>query len=92
MIVYTEVECKLYEGHSLKTKRSIVKRMIAKLRKDFNVAVAELDYQNLWQRIKLGIVTISNETVHAEQIIQEVLKVIDSYPELERTITDIEQL
>lgn len=92
MIVYAEVECVLYDGHSLKDKRSVIKRLIAKLRKDLNIAVAELDYQDLWQRTKLGIVTISNTQVHADQIIQEVFRVIDTYPEVERTITNIEQL
>lgn len=92
MILYSEVECRLYESFSLKDKRSIIKRMIAKLRKEYNVAVAELDYHDLWQRTKLGIVTISNERLHAEQMIQEVMRVIDSFPELERTITSIEQL
>lgn len=92
MILYSEVECRLYESFSLKDKRSIIKRMIAKLRKEYNVAVAELDYHDLWQRTKLGIVTISNERLHAEQMMQEVMRVIDSFPELERTITSIEQL
>lgn len=92
MIVYSEVECKLYDGHSLKEKRSVIKRLISRIRRDFNVAVAELDYHDLWQRTKLGIVTVSNERIHAEQMIQEVLRVIDSYPELERTITEIELL
>jgi len=92
MIVYAEVECMLYEGQSLKEKRSIIKRINAKLRKSFNVSVAELDYLDLWQRTKFGIVTISNERVHAEQVIQSVLAVIDSFPELERTITHIDRL
>ncbi|HLS61410.1 MAG TPA: DUF503 domain-containing protein [Virgibacillus sp.] len=92
MIVYAEVECMLYEGQSLKEKRSVIKRINAKLRKDFNVSVAELDYLDLWRRTKLGIVTISNEHVHAEQVIQSVLAVIDSFPELERTITHIDRL
>jgi len=92
MIVYAEVECMLYEGQSLKEKRSIIKRINAKLRKSFNVSVAELDYLDLWQRTKFGIVTISNERVHAEQVIQSVFAVIDSFPELERTITHIDRL
>lgn len=92
MIVFAEVECKLYEGNSLKNKRSIVKRMIHKIQNDFNVSIAEVDYQNLWQRIKFGIVTISNEWTHAEKTIQQVLQVIDSFPELERTITHVERL
>lgn len=92
MIVYAEVECMLYEGNSLKEKRSLMKRMTAKLRKDFNVSIAELDYHDLWQRTKLGIVTISNEQVFSEKVIQGVLDAIDSFPELERTITNIERL
>ncbi|MBP2256233.1 DUF503 domain-containing protein [Virgibacillus alimentarius] len=92
MIIYAEVECKFYEGRSLKQKRSVIKRLIAKLRKDFNVSVTELAYHDLWQRTKLGIVTISNNKIHAEQMMQEVLKVIDTYPELERTITEVEYL
>ncbi|GGJ44403.1 hypothetical protein GCM10007111_03080 [Virgibacillus kapii] len=82
----------MYEGRSLKQKRSVIKRLISKLKHDFNVAVTELDYHDLWQRTKLGIVTISTEQKHAEQVIQGVLRVIDSYTELERTITDVEKI
>ncbi|WP_373896048.1 DUF503 domain-containing protein [Virgibacillus natechei] len=92
MIIYAEVECMMYDGHSLKAKRSIIKRLLAKLRNNFNVATTELDYHDLWQRTKLGIVTISTSDTHAEQIIQEVLRVIDTYSELERTITDVERI
>lgn len=92
MIVYAEVECMFYEGNSLKEKRSFMKRITAKLRKDFNVSIAELDYHDLWQRTKLGIVTISNERVFSEQVIQGVLDIIDSFPEIERTITNIERI
>lgn len=91
MIVYAEVECMLYDGHSLKQKRSVLKRLIHKLRNELNVAVAELDYHNLWQRTKLGMVTISNQSTHAEQIIQSALKIVDQFPELERTITHVDE-
>lgn len=92
IIVCAEVECKLYEGQSMKDKRSIVKRVQAKLRKEFNVAISEVDYHDLWQRIKFGIVTVSNEWVHAEQVMNEVLRTIDSFPEYERTLTTIDRL
>ncbi|HLS07177.1 MAG TPA: DUF503 domain-containing protein [Bacillota bacterium] len=92
MIYYAEVECFLYQEQSLKEKRSLMKRLIHKLRQQMNVSVAELDYHDLWQRTKLGIVTISNEAVHAEQIIQEALRLIDSFSDLERTLTHIERL
>lgn len=92
MIIYAEVECVLYEGNSLKSKRSLLKRIIHKIRNELNVSISEIDYQNLWQRIKFGIVTVSNEKVHAEKVIQQALAIIDSFPELERTITEIEQI
>ncbi|WP_096269848.1 DUF503 domain-containing protein [Paucisalibacillus globulus] len=90
MIISLEVECILYDGHSLKDKRSVIKRLLARLRRDFNVAVTELEYHDLWQRTKLGIVTITNERNHGEQVMQEVLRVIDTYSELERTVTNVE--
>ncbi|MFD1037944.1 DUF503 domain-containing protein [Virgibacillus byunsanensis] len=92
MIVFAEVECILYEGQSLKAKRSVIKPVLAKLRKELNVAVTELDYHNLWQRTKFGIVTISNDKIHAEQVVQEALRIIDTYPTLERTITNVEEV
>lgn len=92
MILYAEIECVLYNSHSLKEKRSVIKRLIAKIRKDFNVSIAEIDFQDLWQRTKFAIVTVANELLYAERVIQEVIKVIDSDPELERTITTVDRL
>ncbi|GGP12446.1 DUF503 domain-containing protein [Oceanobacillus neutriphilus] len=92
MILYAEVECMLYEGNSLKEKRSVLKRIINKLRQSFNVSVTELGFHDMWQRTKLGIVTISTDYVHAEKVIQQALNTIDSFSELERTITNIERL
>ncbi|WP_249869745.1 DUF503 domain-containing protein [Oceanobacillus saliphilus] len=92
MIVYAEVECLLYEGHSLKAKRSVIKKLLAKLHHNFNVAVTEIAYHDLWQRTKIGIVAISTDYVHAEKIINRALKTIDGFTELERTITNVERL
>lgn len=92
MIQYAEVECLLYSTHSIKEKRSVINSVKAKLRNNLNVAVTELDFHDLWQRTKLGIVTISNDLVHAEKTIQEALRIIETYPELERTITHVERL
>lgn len=92
MIVMAEIECILYNTHSLKDKRSVLKKVITKLRRDFNIAITELYFHDLWQRTKFGIVTISTSYTHAEQMIQEVLRVIDEYSEMERTITQVERL
>lgn len=92
MIVYAEVECFLYHSQSLKDKRSIIKKVIHKIRHDFNVSIAEVDFHPLWQRTKFAIVTVSNEVTYAEKVMQEVMKCIDQVSELERTITTIERL
>lgn len=92
MIVYAEVECHIYNSQSLKEKRSVLKKLIHKIRQDFNVAIAEIDYQSLWQRTKLAIVTVANDGSYAEKVIQNVLKCIDQFTDLERTLTSVERL
>ncbi|WLV25801.1 DUF503 domain-containing protein [Aciduricibacillus chroicocephali] len=90
MILSAEVECILYDGHSLKEKRSVLKPMVTRLRQRYNISIAELDHHDVWQRTKLGIAVVANEQVHAEQVMQRVLAEIDENTELERTITNIE--
>ncbi|SHN16700.1 DUF503 domain-containing protein [Gracilibacillus kekensis] len=90
MITYAEVEIFLYECHSLKEKRSILKRLKNRLTKDLNIALSELDFQDLWQRSKFGIVTVSESGEIGEHVIQQALQVIDSFTEVERTITNVE--
>ncbi|KGX88594.1 DUF503 domain-containing protein [Pontibacillus marinus] len=89
MIASLEVECFIYEAHSLKEKRSVIKRIITRAHNEYNVAVSELDYQNLWQRTLLGFVTISSDKVQAEKELNRVIALIDSFPEIERTTTDV---
>ena len=51
---------------SLKDKRMVLRRVKDRLQK-FNVAVAEIEHQDLWQRAALGIVAISTTSEHVEQ-------------------------
>lgn len=77
-----EIEFSLPENGSLKAKRSILKSMLARLRNTFNVAAAEVDQQDVWQSAVIGIVTVTNSTVHANQMLSNVLNWIeDNYPE-----------
>lgn len=66
------LELRLAEAHSLKDKRQTVKSLKDRLRSKFNVAVAEIDYLDLWQRALISAVTVSNARVHAEQVLQNV--------------------
>ncbi|SDJ71600.1 DUF503 domain-containing protein [Sediminibacillus albus] len=92
MILVAEVDCFIYDSHSLKQKRSVIKRIITRLKNDYNIAVSEINHQDLWQRTQIGLVTISNDKVQAERVINQALKLIDSFPEIERGTTDLEWL
>ncbi|WP_102028259.1 DUF503 domain-containing protein [Salirhabdus sp. Marseille-P4669] len=83
MIGYLEVDCHIYDTHSLKDKRSVLKRVMNRLSKQFNISISELDHQDLWQRATLGIAHVSSSKVQAEKVLQEVLKQFDSFTELE---------
>ncbi len=66
------LELRLPDAHSLKDKRHTVKGLKDRLRVKFNVAVAEIDYQDLWQRALISAVTVSADRLHAEQVLQGV--------------------
>lgn len=59
-------------SHSLKEKRHVVKSLKDRLREKFNIAVAEIDHLDSWQNAVVAAVTVSNERVHAEQVLQAV--------------------
>jgi uncharacterized protein YlxP (DUF503 family) len=60
------VELYLPAAQSLKDKRMVLRSVKDRLRK-FNVAVAEVEYHDLWQRAGLGIVTIAATRPHADR-------------------------
>ena len=66
------LELRLEESHSLKDKRHYVKSLKDRLRSKFNVAVAEIDHQDLWQRGVIAVVTVSGDRTYAEQVLQNV--------------------
>ena len=68
------LELRLEYSHSLKDKRHSVKSLQDRLRARFNVAVAEIDYQDMWQRSLISAVTVSADHAQAEQVLQSVEK------------------
>tara|TARA_Y100000031_G_C8201905_1_gene376625 strand:+ start:526 stop:807 length:282 start_codon:yes stop_codon:yes gene_type:complete len=53
------VKLHLPASHSLKDKRQVLRSLIRRLRNRFNVAVSEIDDQDIWQSASLGIVSIA---------------------------------
>jgi hypothetical protein len=72
------LEIQLPYSHSLKEKRAVLRKMRDRLRARFNVAIAELDHQDVWQRATLGVVSISNSQPLLESLFQQVLAEAES--------------
>lgn len=66
---------------SLKDKRQVVRSLTARLRQTFNVAVAEVGDQNLWQSAIIGIACVSDDARHADEMCQKVLNFVDGNAE-----------
>lgn len=60
VIAFLTLEIRIEVAHSLKDKRHVVRSVKDRLRAHFNVAVSELDHNDLWQRATLGVVSISD--------------------------------
>ena len=79
--------------HSLKDKRQIIKSVMARVRHQFEVAIAEVEDQDRWQIAKLGISCISNSGQHAGEILGHVRRYIEeTRPDVIVTNTEIEIL
>ena len=68
----------LAENASLKGKRMVVKSVAQRVRNRFNVAIAEVDTQDAWQTATLGIVCVSEDARHANEMLNKVIDFIES--------------
>lgn len=59
-------------AHSLKDKRQVLRSLKDRLRSHFNVAVAEVGHQDLWQRATVGVVSVSNDRTYLNQLLEGV--------------------
>ena len=72
MIAYLLLEIRIEGAHSLKDKRQVVRSVKDGLRNHFNVAVAEVDASEAWQRATLGVVSISDSRDYLEGLMRNV--------------------
>lgn len=84
------VEFIVYDANSLKDKRQVMKSLIGKLKSKFNISVAEIDLNDTWRNGVIGFACVTNDTIHANQMISNVLKFIESDVRIEVTNSEIE--
>jgi len=65
-------------SHSLKDKRQALRRLIDRARQKFNVSIAEIGDNELWQRASVGFSVVGNDRRHVESSVANVLGFVDS--------------
>jgi len=73
----------IQSSSSLKEKRFVLNSIKDKLKKKYNVSVAELDFQDKWQRSQIGIAVIGNQYSHVEESLQKVFRYLDNADDYE---------
>ncbi len=63
---------------SLKEKRRIVKSISSRLSRQFNVAVAEVDYQDVWQSAAICLVTVGTDSGYVHSLLQKAVNWVES--------------
>ena len=86
------VELFIPESQSLKDKRQVLLSLKDRLREKFNLSVAEVDGQDLWQKAVLGFACVANEGRYVNQVLDQALNVIRSVPAVEIIQSRIELL
>jgi len=71
------------ESSSLKEKRRHLKSVIEKIKSRFNVSIAEVDHQDLWQRSTVGVSCVSNERVQIDKVFSSVINFIENHGSVE---------
>ena len=71
------VELHLAENHSLKGKRQVVKSVGARLRNEFNLAVAEVEEQDVWQTAVIGLTCVTNDSRHAHEMLERAASFVE---------------
>ncbi len=67
----------LPESASLKDKRQVSRSLSARIRNSFNVAVAEVEDHELWQRLTLAVCCVSTDSAHANEMVSKVVEFIE---------------
>ena len=76
LIGTVKVELYLPGTCSLKEKRFVLKSLITKIQNRFNVSVAEVEFQDKWQKVCLGIACVSNDRRFLDSTLSKVLNTI----------------
>jgi uncharacterized protein YlxP (DUF503 family) len=71
------IELSLPGNDSLKDKRSVLKPLVLRIRREFNVSVAEVDGQDAWRSATLGLAAVSNDAAYLHGLFEKLVHWIE---------------
>jgi len=83
LVAIARFDLKIPGCRSLKEKRHVVKGLTAGLRQRFEVSVAEVDHQDLWQRTAIGVAAVGAQEHQLRRVMQQVERSVDARSEVE---------
>lgn len=86
-VVLGTVELHLPDVGSLKGKRHALKGLKQKLRQRFEISVAEVDHQDIWQRATLALACVSGDSRHANEVISKAMDFLED--NVDGYVTDV---
>lgn len=86
------VELFIGDSQSLKDKRQVLHGLKDRLRNKFNLSVAEVEGQDLWQKAILGLACVANDSRFVNQVMEQALNMIKGMPSVEVVRTQQELL
>jgi uncharacterized protein YlxP (DUF503 family) len=88
-----KVELHLPGNGSLKGKRSILKPLLVHLRREFNLAAAEVGHNDAWQSAEIGLAAVANDSGHVHAVLERAVRWIETHhPEVQVVDWEIEIL
>lgn len=73
----------IHGNHSLKEKRKVLKGVFDRTKSRFNISIAEVGDNDLWQRAKIGFTVVGNEKNYIDSVIKGVVDYIEQMRALE---------
>ena len=90
LVAICQFELIIQESNSLKSKRFVLSSLKTRMRNKFNVSVAEIDYNDKWQRSLLGVSIVANDRKYLDKTINKIMNFIELDSQIEIIDHEIE--
>ena len=91
IVLVAAVEFYLPDSQSLKNKRQVLKSLKDRLHNRFNVSVAEVDFNQLWQRSAVALAVVSNSSDHANEVLLKAIDLVEGETRLQVLNVNVEE-